>query len=97
MRLQLLATVLLTSALAIAQCPIANQPGDGPDIPSNVQLQGQCLIKNTNVTITSWYNNTPGQLQNLRLGQVSAADTSVNLDVNHNYGYGGPAISAYYS
>ena len=63
MRLYLLAAILLTSTLAIAQCPSANQLGDGPDIPSNVQLQGQCLIKNTNVTITSWYNNTPGQLQ----------------------------------
>ena len=90
MRLHSVIAAIILTASAVAQCPSANQPGTGPDIPNNVQLQGQCLVKNTNVTITSWYNNTPGQLQ-ITFGTTNAADTSVNLDVNHNYGYSGPA------
>ena len=66
-----------------------NQYGMGSDKPHNVTLNGTCLVDDSNVNITSWYNNTPGKLQ-LCFQTNSPADTLAQLDYNSNQSYSGP-------
>ena len=67
----------------------SNQYGMGNDKPYNVTLNGTCLVVDSNVTLTSWYNNSPGNLQ-LCFQTNSAADTLAQLDYNSNQQYSGP-------
>ena len=72
---------------AMAQC--GQQYGNGSDKPTNVTMDGVCLAANTNVTIPTWYQGIPGQMQ-MCFSTVNPGDTLAQLDYNTNQSYSGP-------
>jgi len=85
-------SIILLLAVCIpsfSQCP--SQDPYGIDPPTNITLNGQCLVPNSTITLTGWA--APGQEQ-LCFNTVNPADTAVSRNYNVNQSYSGPTAYA---